>query len=147
MRHLANHPEARQRLAREPGIIPKAAEEYLRRHGLSNSARVVMRDIERNGVSFKRGDYILVIDALASMDERAYANPLEIDFDRDNRVHDTFGSGIHRCVGEHLARMELIVFLEEWIKRIPDFSPDPALPALTYSGVVMGVSQLGLIWN
>jgi cytochrome P450 len=145
--HLATDPDARRRLVQEPAIAPRAAEEYLRRYGISNSGRVVTRDIERDGIMMKRGDYVLVVDALASMDERAYPDPMRIDFDRDNRVHDTFGSGVHRCLGEHLARMELIVFLEEWMKRLPEFHIDPQLPAQSYSGVVMGMSQLGLIWD
>jgi cytochrome P450 len=147
MAHLAAHPELQRRLREEPAIVPKAAEEYIRRLGLSNSGRLVTGDVERDGVTIRRGDVVLVIDALASLDERAYPNPLEIDFDRDNRVHDTFGNGVHRCVGEHLARMEMIVFLEEWTRRIPAFEIDPRRPPSSYSGVVIGVSQLGLLWD
>lgn len=147
MRHLETHPEARRRLVDEPAIIPKAVEEFLRRHGLANSGRLVTRDIERDGITMKRGDLLMISDALASMDERAYPNALTIDFDRANDSHDTFGAGVHRCIGEHLARLEMRIFLEEWMKRIPDFRVDPARPPGTYSGVVMGVSQLGLLWD
>ena len=147
MRHLASHPEARQRLIDEPGLIPNAAEEYIRRHGLSHSGRLVTDDVIRKGVTIKRDDIVLVVDALCSMDERAYPHPMTIDFDRDNSVQDTFGNGVHRCVGEHLARMELTVFVEEWLKRIPEFRIDPDRPPLTYSGVVIGMSQLGLLWD
>lgn len=147
MRHLATHPAARRRLIDEPGIIPKAVEEYFRRHGLANSGRIITSDTERDGITMKRGDLVLVLDALASMDERAYPDPMTIDFDRDNRVHDSFGGGVHRCVGEHLARSEMTIFLEEWMKRIPEFRVDPERPPKTYSGVVMGVSQLGLLWD
>jgi cytochrome P450 len=147
MLHLATHPQARRRLIEEPGILPNAVEEFFRRHGLANSGRIITEDIERDGITMKRGDLVLVPDALASMDERAYSDPMTIDFDRDTRTHDTFGGGVHRCIGEHLARLEMTVFLEEWMKRIPEFRIDPDRPPKTYSGVVMGVSQLGLLWD
>ncbi|MDG2004050.1 MAG: cytochrome P450, partial [Novosphingobium sp.] len=145
--HLASHPEAQQRLVEEPQIVPQAAEEYIRRNGLSNSGRLITKDVTRKGVPMKQGEILLVVDALCSMDERAYSNALEVDFDRDTSTHDTFGNGVHRCVGEHLARLEMRVFLEEWTARIPECRIDPDLPPLTYSGVVIGVSQLGLVWE
>lgn len=145
--HLATHPEARCRLAQEPAIVPRAAEEYIRRHGLSNSGRLITDNVTRNGVTMKKGDILLVIDALCSMDERACAHAMDIDFDRDDPVQDTFGNGVHRCVGEHLARLEMRIFLEEWTKRIPEFRLDPEKPPVTYSGVVIGVARLGLLWD
>jgi len=145
--HLATHPEARRRLVDDPAIVPQAAEEYIRRHGLSNSGRLITDDVIRKGVHMKKGEILLVVDALCSMDERACPNAMNVDFDRDNSVIDTFGNGVHRCVGEHLARLEMRIFLEEWMKRIPDFRLDPDKPPLTYSGVVIGVSQLGLVWK
>jgi cytochrome P450 len=72
---------------------------------------------------------------------------MTIDFNRDTSVHDTFGNGAHRCLGEHLARMELRVFIEEWLKRIPEFRLDPAIPPRTQGGVVLTMSQLGLKWD
>jgi cytochrome P450 len=144
--HLATHPEARQRLIAEPEIVGRAAEEYLRRFGLAVTARIINADVGRKGLDMKRGDYLLVVDPLAGIDERVWDDPMEIDFDRDTRGHDTFGNGVHRCVGEHLARMELIVFLEEWLKRIPDFELDPDVPPVTRGGAVIGMPQLGLRW-
>jgi cytochrome P450 len=147
MHHLASHPKARRHLVEEPAMIPKAAEEYIRRNGLGISGRLVTRDVARKGITMKRDEMVMLIDALASLDERAYPNPFEVDFGRDNRLHDTFGNGVHRCVGEHLARMELIVLIEEWLKAIPEFRLDPALPPRTYSGVAIGMEQLGLCWE
>lgn len=146
-RHLAGAPEARHLLLERPELIPRAAEEYLRRHGLAVGGRLIKRDVTRKGVTMKQDDLLLVIDPLAGLDERVWENPMEIDFGRDARNHDTFGNGVHRCVGEHLARMELIVFIEEWLKQIPDFWLDPAIPPITYGGVVIGMSQLGLRWE
>jgi cytochrome P450 len=145
--HLATHPEARRRLIEEPQIVPQAAEEYIRRHGLSNSGRLITDDVTRKGVSMKQGEILLVVDALCSLDERTCTDAAQVKFDRTDAVNDTFGNGVHRCVGEHLARLELRVFLEEWMARIPDFRIDPDRPPMTYSGPVIGVSQLGLIWE
>jgi cytochrome P450 len=145
--HLATHPEAQNRLAKEPEIIPQASEEYIRRHGLSNSGRLITADVSRNGVQMKAGDILLVVDALCSMDERGCPDAREVLFDRQDGITDTFGNGVHRCVGEHLARLEMRVFLEEWSRRIPEFRIDPARPPLSYSGVVIGMSQLGLTWD
>ena len=145
--HLASHPEARRRLIAEPKIVRRAAEEYLRRFGLAVTSRVIKSDVSRKGIEMRAGDYLLVVDPLAAVDDRVWDNPMEIDFDRDVRDHDTFGNGVHRCVGEHLARMELIVFLEEWLKRIPDFELDPEVPPVTRGGVVIGMPQLGLKWS
>ena len=145
--HLATDAQARARLVADPGILPQAVEEYVRRHGLSNSGRLLTADVTRKGVTMKQGDMLLVVDALCSLDERVCPVAKTIDFDRVDGITDTFGNGVHRCVGEHLARLELRVFLEEWTKRIPEFRTDPARPPVTYSGVVIGVSQLGLVWG
>ncbi len=145
--HLATHPEHRRRLIAEPGIVGRAAEEYLRRFGLAVTARIIKSDVGRKGLAMKKGDYLLVVDPLAGIDERIWDNPTEIDFDRDARGHDTFGNGVHRCVGEHLARMELTLFLGEWLRRIPDFELDPEVPPVTCGGAVIGMPQLGLRWK
>jgi cytochrome P450 len=147
IRHLAAHPEARRRLVENPELIPRAAEEYIRRHGVALSARVLKEDVTRKGVTMKKDDMVLVIDALAAIDERVWPDPMTIDFDRQIETHDTFGNGVHKCVGEHLARMELAVFIEEWLRRIPEFRLDPAIPSITTSGVIIGMSQLGLRWD
>jgi cytochrome P450 len=146
-RHLAAHPAARRQLIDDPALIPQAAEEYIRRHGLTMTSRLIRQDVARKGVTMRRDDMILVIDALAGIDERAYPDPMTIDYRRDTRVHDTFGNGPHKCVGEHLARMEVAIFIEEWLKRIPDFRLDPDTPPRTHGGPVIGISQLGLRWD
>lgn len=146
-RHLAEHPEQQRRLRAEPALVPRAAEEIMRRYGLTMTGRVLTADIERKGVTMKRDDMLLVVDAAAAIDERAWPDPLTVDFDRDARLHDTFGNATHKCVGEHLARMEINVFVEEWLKRIPEFRLDPATPPRVYGGPVIGMTQLGLRWD
>ena len=147
-RHLAEHPEHRRRLIEEPGLSAKAAEEYIRRHGLSNTGRLVKVATDYKGVHFAVDDMVMVPISMSSMDERKYDRPLEVDFDRDLEAgHDTFGNGPHRCVGAPLARLELRIFLEEWLKRIPEFRIDPAQPFSSYSAPVNGVRSLNLVWK
>jgi cytochrome P450 len=145
--HLATHPEARRRILADPAIIPKAAEEYIRRFSLAQSARLVTSDVTRKGVILKQNDMVQVVECLGALDERAWTNPMEVDFDRDASDNDTFGHGVHRCLGEHLARLELQVVIEEWVRAFPDFELDPEVPTKNYSGVVIGVEQLGLRWK
>lgn len=145
-RHLALHPEQRCRLIEQPEIIPEATEEFLRRFGLSNTGRLITRDFDYKGVSLKKDEMIMVPISLSSMDDRLYDRPLEIDFDRD-AVHNTFGNGPHKCVGSPLARAEIHVFLQEWLKALPDFRLDPDRPPVTHSGAVNGVNSLHLIWD
>jgi cytochrome P450 len=146
-RHLAAHPEARRQLRAEPSLLAPAVEEIIRRHGLTMTGRLIRQDVTRKGVTMREGDMLLVVDPLAGIDERAYPDPLTLDFSRPNAVHDSFGNAEHKCIGEHVARMELAVFIEEWLRRIPDFAIDPDCPPVTYSGPVIGMSQLGLTWH
>jgi cytochrome P450 len=146
-RHLAGHPELRRRLIDDPSIVPQAAEEYFRRHGLSNTGRLVKHATDYKDAHFAEGDMVMVPISMSSMDDREYSDPLTVDFDRPARSHNTFGNGPHKCVGAPLARVELRIFLEEWLKRIPDFCLDPQVAALTHSGPVNGVSRLGLLFR
>jgi cytochrome P450 len=147
--HLAQRPALRRRLIDEPDLIPQAAEEFIRRFGLSNTGRLVLADHEYKGVVFKKNEMVMVPIALSSMDDRLYENPMEIDFDRNvgQHGHNTFGNGPHRCVGSPLARAELYVFLEEWLKHIPDFRLDPDHSPVTHSGSVNGMNSLYLRWD
>lgn len=145
-RYLAQNPQIRRRLIEEPGIIPQATEEFLRRFGLSNTGRLITRDFEYKGVLLKKDEMIMVPISMSSMDDRLYEHPLEIDLDR-NPEHNTFGNGPHKCVGNLLARAEIQVFLEEWLKALPDFQLDPKHPPITHSGAVNGVSSLHLVWD
>jgi cytochrome P450 len=145
-RHLAEHPELRRQLAAEPALIPVAIEEFLRRFGIPNTARVITHDFEYGGVQFKAGEQIMLPKSLHGLDERHYANPLIVDLARPSSRHAAFGDGPHRCPGAGLARMELRVFLEEWLRRVPDFSLKPGARPVTSSGQVNGMLSLPLVW-
>lgn len=145
---LAENPQHRQQLIDHPELIPNAVDELLRVHGIVNLARVVAHDTTLNGVALKQGEMVLVPNGLYGVDDRIIANPLEVDFTREGaaRQHAVFGMGIHRCVGSFLAKAELVIFLEEWLRRIPDFEIAERTQVRTGSGLVNGVLALPLRW-
>ena len=145
--HLAEHTDDRHRLVNDPAILTNALEEMLRRFSLANMSRVVAEDMELNGVQLKKGDVILIPLTRASLDPRQYDNPAEINFDREDRKHLAFGRGPHQCIGSFLARTELRVFLQEWLKRIPDFSVKPGARIRVRVGSANALESLPLIWT
>ncbi len=148
MWRLAERPELQQRLKDDPAIIPSAVEELLRRHGLSNTARMVRHDMVHKGANLKQGELIMTVNGLSGIDAKRYEDPFKVDFDRGPVGHNSFGNGPHKCVGQHLARLELRVFLEEWSKRMPIARLDPAKPApSSHTGPVNGVNHLYLTWD
>ncbi len=119
--HLSQHPGDRQRLAREPTIIGTAVEEFLRAYAPVTMARLVAKDFEFRGCPMKEGDWLLLPFPAANRDPEVFSDADTVLLDRAENRHAAFGLGIHRCLGSHLARMELRVALEEWMKRYPDF--------------------------
>lgn len=148
-RFLALHPGHRQQLVDrldDADYLKRAIEELIRRHGLANTARVITEDFDYKGVSFRAGDRILPANLFVGVDERINANPLVVDFDRENPVHAAFGNGAHACPGAVLARREIRIFLEEWLSRIPDFRIKPGTRPVLATGMVNGVLRLDLVW-
>jgi cytochrome P450 len=140
--HLAQHPEDRKRLAAEPELMDTAMEEFLRAYAPVTMARLVAKDFEFEGCPFKEGDWLLLPFPAANRDPAVFPDADEVHIDRIENRHSAFGLGIHRCLGSNLARMELRVALEEWIKRYPDFElSDP--DAVTWSaGQVRGPRKI-----
>ncbi|MDB5970645.1 MAG: cytochrome [Hydrocarboniphaga sp.] len=146
---LAENPGHRQQLIEHPDLIPGAIDELMRRYGIVNLSRLVARDCVMDGVRLKKGDMIHIPNGLYGVDERRHVNPLAVDFTAPFKAdrHASFGLGIHRCAGALLARMELAIFLEEWLKRIPEFSIAPGEQVRTATGQVNGVTYLPLVWK
>ena len=119
--HLAKNPLDLARLAREPEIIPLAVEEFLRFYAPVTMFRLVKEDFEFNGCSMKKDDWVLVGFPAANRDPAAFEDADLFIIDREVNRHAAFGLGIHRCVGSNLARLELRVAIEEFIKRYPSF--------------------------
>jgi cytochrome P450 len=119
--HLAQRPADRRRLVAEPDIMPTAVEEFLRAYAPVTMARLVAQDFDFRGHALKEGDWLLLPFPAANRDPEFFADADEVRIDRADNRHAAFGLGIHRCIGSNLARMELRVALEEWMKRYPDF--------------------------
>jgi hypothetical protein len=119
--HLATHPDDRRRLIAEPQLMPTAVEELLRAYSPVTMARIVAADTEFQGCPMKEGDRVLMNFPGANRDPEAFERADEVVLDRSINRHLAFGAGIHRCAGSNLARMELTVALEEWLRRIPEF--------------------------
>lgn len=119
--HMATHDEDRRWLTSDPSIIPSALEEILRAYTIFSSARKLGSDVEVGGCPMKKGDMALLHYTAANRDPERFENPDAVILDRSPNDHLSFGKSAHRCLGLHLARLELQVFIEEWHKRIPDY--------------------------
>jgi len=125
--HLARVPADRARLVTDPALIPTAIEEFLRAYAPVTMARKIKNDTVLGGCSYRAGEMVLLPFPAANRDPRFIAEPDKVVIDRKENRHAAFGLGIHRCIGSNLARMELKVALEEWLRRIPDFTLDGAV--------------------
>ncbi|HEY6480182.1 MAG TPA: cytochrome P450 [Streptosporangiaceae bacterium] len=142
--HLARTPADRQRLAAEPGLLPTAMEEFLRAYAPVTMARLVRDDIQWRGADMKADDWILLSFPAANRDPAQFDRAGEVVIDREVNRHAAFGLGIHRCIGSHLARMELRVALEAWLERIPEFTLDDAAVVRWSAGQIRGPRSLPL---
>lgn len=145
-RHLAGDPALQRRLREDPAAIPGAMEEFLRAYSPNTIMRSVAHDIEFHGVPMRKGDYIGLAGWLAGRDDRVYADPHVIDFDRKQR-HLTLGTGPHNCLGSHLARREIRIVFEEWFSRIGEFRIADGDASSFDPAAVWGVTHLPLQWN
>ena len=124
--YLATNPADLETLVNNPQMIANAMEEFTRVFPpIVGLGRTCTRDVEVAGTQMKEGDFVMLAYSASSRDPRVMDNPNKVDIARNNVLHSTFGVGKHRCVGSHLARLELLATLEEWIKRIPKFSVKP----------------------
>jgi cytochrome P450 len=145
--HLAQHPEDRRRLVNDPALIATAVEEFLRAYAPVTMAREVIKDTTINGCPIKTGEMVLLSFPAANRDPRIFPDAERVVIDRKENRHAAFGLGIHRCIGSNLARMEITVALQEWLKRIPDFRLDPAAKVTWSEGTVRGPRQLKVLFG
>jgi cytochrome P450 len=143
--HLATHPEDRRRLVEDPSLMPTAIEELLRFHAFVPPARKLKQDVEYEGCPMEAGQMVLMPLWSANRDPRAFEDAGTVRLDRSPNRHTAFGAGPHRCAGAHLARRELLVAMEEWHKRIPEYHLDPAEPIVEH-GWQCGPDNLPLVW-
>ncbi|MEU4654859.1 cytochrome P450 [Streptomyces sp. NPDC023723] len=143
--HFANHPEQRRAIVDDPSLIRTGVEEILRVYSFVVPARKATKDVSIGGCPVKSGDMVMLPLAVSNRDPGRYEDPLEVDLHRQVTNHIAFGSGVHRCLGSHLARLELNVAMEEWHRRIPDYRIADGQD-LQQTGNMYGLKSLRLEW-
>ncbi|MCX7864955.1 MAG: cytochrome P450 [Novosphingobium sp.] len=147
MNHMAAHGELQDRLRAHPEQVPEAVEEFFRRFGVPMPVRTATQDFDFHGAPIRKGERVLLMVPAANLDPRRFANPMVFDIDREDKTHIGFHAGPHRCVGSHLARIEMEVFWEEWLRRMPNVRHDPERAVITRAGLTLAIQQLPLVWD
>jgi cytochrome P450 len=143
--HFAGQPEQRAAIVADPSLVATSVEEILRVYSFVVPARKATKDIEIGGCPVKAGEMVMLPLAVSNRDPERYDNPLTVDLSRRTSNHIAFGSGPHRCLGSHLARLELNVAIEEWHRRIPDYRI-AAGQDIEETGNMYGIKSLRLEW-
>jgi cytochrome P450 len=141
---LAEHPAERQRLVGDPSLISKAVEEFLRYESIVAAGRVVAQETELGGQHLVPGDRIMLLTGSAGRDEAVFDQPDEVIFERSPNRHLAFGGGPHRCLGSHLARMELRLAVEEICRSMPDFEITTGAEVVRSMGMIKNFESLPL---
>jgi cytochrome P450 len=124
--YLAWHPDERRELVANPESIPSVVEELLRwETPVMGAARVATCPVRLADVEVVAGEQVMVLLGAANVDPHELADAATVRWNRDVNRHLAFGGGVHRCLGSHLARVELRVALREWHRRIPDYRVKP----------------------
>ena len=144
---LSSDQELQARLRANPELIPEAVEEFLRRYGIVFTPRTAALDVSFGGVDIRGGERVLLMLPAGNLDPTAFPEPALFDLDRENKAHMTFNSGPHRCIGSHLARLELRVFYEEWLKRMPTVRIDPAKKVTYRTGLTLALDKVPIVWD
>lgn len=143
---LADNPERRQEIIDDPANINAQVEELLRVFSVTFSGRTVAQDVELRGVSMKVGDKVTTVLPACNYDPEVFPNPKVVDFHRPKKIILAFTVGVHSCMGAHLARLEVKIALQEWLKRIPDFKVKPGTRIEYRPGGVIGPEHVPLVW-
>ncbi|MYM64039.1 cytochrome P450 [Pseudomaricurvus sp. HS19] len=145
--HLAKNPQLQAEMRAHPEKTSDLTEEMLRRYTFTLPPRFVAEDCEFQGVQMKKGEMALLFLPGADLDAAEYPNPEVFDANREGKPHIAFGAGPHRCLGSHLARIELNILYEEMMARLPEFRLDPDKPLTYHGGHVWGPNEVYLKWD
>lgn len=145
--HLATHPELQRTLRANPALINDATEEMLRRYTFTIPPRRLAKDTTFLGVDMKENDWAFLFLPGADLDAKEFPKPEEFNLNRERKVHIAFNAGPHRCLGSHLARIELQILYEQLMLKLPEFRLDPDKPPVFHGGNVIGVETLNLVWD
>ena len=147
---LLRYPEQLQRLKSEPELIDAAVDELLRYLSPVQFAprRVALEDAEIRGAEIVQGDGIFAVAPAANRDPHEFPNPNVVDFSRDASNHVAFGYGVHRCLGQGLARIELQVVFSKLFQRFPNLRLDEPYEqiAFKYDSQIYGLKKLMVAW-
>ncbi len=144
--YLASNPAQRERLVADPALLPAAVEELMRWEApVTAVPRIVREDFTLHGVAFKAGEMVSLQIGAANLDDEEFGDALNVDLGRVRNRHMAFGGGPHRCLGSHLARMELQVAMEVWHERVSSYSIAPGETPV-YSPGIREVTHLPLVW-
>jgi cytochrome P450 len=143
--HLATHPADRKRLVADPSLMPTAIEEFLRAYAPVTMAREVVKETTVGGCPFKEKGQVLLSFPAANRDPAKFPQADQVLIDRAENPHAAFGLGRHRCLGSNLARLEMTVAVEEWLKRFPDFSLAPGARVTWSEGTVRGPRSIPVV--
>jgi len=145
--YLARHPDERARLVADPTLTAGAVEELLRYESpVMMVVRVIKQDHELAGVQLHAGDHAVILVGASNCDDDQFGDAHVVNFAREANRHLAFGAGPHRCLGSHLARLELRVALEQWHRRIPDYRIADGVE-LRYSAGIRQAERLPLVWS
>ena len=143
---LANNPARCQELLDEPDNIDNQVEELLRVWSVTFSGRMLAQDCTMRGVQMKKGDRVTALLPACNYDPDVFTNPRETDFHRRRKPVLAFAGGVHSCMGAHLARLEIKIALQEWLRRIPAFSLQGGSRIEYRPGGVVGPDAVPLVW-
>jgi cytochrome P450 len=123
---FAQHPDERRQVVDDPALLPAAVEELMRFESpVPLGHRHLVAELEIGGTAYPAGTKVEVVWAAANVDPEAFDDPLTVDFERSGNRHVAFASGFHRCLGSHLARLELRAGIGQLHRRIPDYWISP----------------------
>jgi cytochrome P450 len=145
---LLEHEEPRVKLIEDPSLMRNAVEELLRYLSIVHltTCRVAIEDIEIGGETIKAGEGIVALVSSANRDASQFENPDALDITRDARAHVAFGFGVHQCLGQTLARLELRVTLNSVLRKIPTLKLAQPIDDLKFKGYINGVQSMTVTW-
>jgi cytochrome P450 len=143
---LANNPDRRREIIDHPENVAGQVEELLRAFSVTFSGRTLKQDVELRGVKMKAGEKLNSVLPACNYDPDIFPDPMRIDFNRPRKPILAFAGGVHSCMGAHLARLEIKIGLQEWLRRIPEFSLKPGTQIAYWPGGVIGPKTVPLVW-
>lgn len=148
--YLAQNQDLYQKIKADKAFLETATDELLRMHAFINLNRICEADTEFHGVHFKQGDNIVVPSFVTDRDAATFPDPHNFNPDRskvERNMHHAFGDGPHKCIGMHLAKLEVKIVLEEFAKRVDTFSITDESKIMAHGGTTMGMDNLPITWT